>query len=73
MTYTTSKKSDRYSEKVGEDSLSENTIGRYLSNSEMEQFKIDCPVCGFTVNLLEFSRHLREDVEEIRTTYNHAN
>ncbi len=47
--------------------MSEDTSGRYLSNSEIEKFKIDCPVCGFTVNLSEFSEHLREDVGEIRT------
>ena len=52
--------------------ISENTHGRYLSSSELEQFKMDCPVCGFTVNLLEFSGHLKEDVEEIRAKYKHA-
>ena len=53
-------------------SKSENTHGRYLSSSEMEQFKMDCPVCGFTVILLEFSWHLKEDVAEIRAKYKHA-
>lgn len=53
--------------------VSETPSGRYLSNSEMEQFKMDCPVCGFTVNLLEFSGHLKEDVAEIRAKYEHAN
>ena len=72
MTYTTNKKLDECSEKVGEDNLPENTHGRYLSHSEMEQFKMDCPVCGFTVNLLEFSGHLKEDVAEIRAKYKHA-
>lgn len=52
--------------------MSENTHGRYLSNSDLEQFKMDCPVCGFTVNLLEFSKHLKEDVAEIRAKYEHA-
>ena len=51
---------------------SENTSSRYLSHSEMEQFKMDCPVCGFTVILLEFSGHLKEDVAEIRAKYKHA-
>lgn len=51
----------------------ENVDGRYLSNSEMEKFKIDCPACGFTVNLLEFSGHLKEDVAKIRAKYEHAN
>lgn len=50
----------------------ETSNGRYLSSSEMEQFKMDCPVCGFTVNLLEFSGHLKEDVAEIRAKYKHA-
>lgn len=27
---------------------------------------MDCPLCGITVNLLEFSEHLRDDVEKIR-------
>ena len=60
-------------EKAGEDMMSECVSGRYLSHSEIEQFKIDCPVCGFTVNLSEFSAHLKEDVKEIRTKYEHAN
>ncbi len=51
---------------------SENTYGRYLTHEELEQFKMDCPVCGFTVNLLEFSGHLKEDVAEIRAKYKHA-
>lgn len=51
----------------------ENGDDRYLSHSEMEQFKMDCPVCGFTVNLLTFSGHLKEDVAEIRAKYEHAN
>ena len=45
--------------------MSETTRGHYLSNSEMEQFKIECPVCGFNLNLLEFPRHLKKDVSEI--------
>ena len=53
--------------------MSENTSERYLSNLEMEQFKIDCPVCGFIIKLSEFSTHLRDDVKEIRTKYEHAN
>ena len=52
--------------------MSENT-NRYLSSSEMEQFKMDCPVCGFTVNLLEFSEHIRDHVENLRAKYEHAN
>lgn len=51
----------------------ENVSGRYLNHSEMKQFKMDCPVCGFTVNLLEFSGHLKEEVAEIRAKYKHAN
>lgn len=38
---------------------------RYLTHSEMEQFKIDCPLCGKTVTLLEFSEHIREDVKTV--------
>jgi len=52
--------------------LSENVDGRYLTHFEMEQFKIDCPMCGFTVNLLKFSGHLKEDVAEIRAKHDHA-
>lgn len=33
---------------------------------------MDCPVCGFTVNLLEFSEHLKEDVAEIRAKYKYV-
>jgi hypothetical protein len=39
--------------------------GRYLTHSEMEQFKMDCPLCDKTVTLLEFSEHTREDVKNI--------
>jgi hypothetical protein len=39
--------------------------GRYLTHSEMEQFKMDCPVCGKTVTMLEFSEHIRKDVKNI--------
>jgi len=53
-------------------SKSENVYGRYLTHLEMEQFKMDCPVCGFTVNLLEFSGHLKKDVEGLRAKYEHA-
>ena len=52
--------------------MPENIPGRYLSNSEMEQFKIDCPACGFTVNLLEFLEHLRKDIAEIRSKNGNA-
>lgn len=44
----------------------EESSGRYMSRSEMEKFKMDCPVCGITVNLLEFAEHLRKDIEEIK-------
>ncbi len=43
----------------------DDTRGRYMSRSEMEQFKIDCPVCGITINLLGFAEHLRKDVENL--------
>ena len=52
--------------------MSECVSGRYLTHSEMEKFKINCPVCGFTVNLLDFSGHLKEDGGEIRNKYEHA-
>ena len=39
--------------------------GRYLTHSEMEQFKIDCPICGHTTSMAEFSEHLRDDVARI--------
>ena len=39
--------------------------GHYLTHSEMEQFKMDCPVCGKTVSLLELAEHIREDAEKI--------
>ena len=42
----------------------EGTSGHYLSNSEMKQFKMDCPVCGFPVNLLEFSEHLKAEISK---------
>lgn len=48
------------------------STGRYLHHSEMKQFKIDCPVCGFTINLSELSEHLKEDVKEIRAKYEHV-
>ncbi len=62
-------KSNVYSDKIMTDNLPENTHGRYLTHLEMEQFKIDCPVCGFTVNLLEFSGHLKEDIAKIRAKH----
>ena len=68
----TDTKSDMYSDKIIADNLPENTHGRYLSHSEMEQFKMDCPVCGLTVNLIDFSQHLKKDIAEIRTKYEHA-
>lgn len=37
--------------------------GRYLTHTELEQFKMDCPICGITVNLIQFSEHLREDIK----------
>lgn len=40
--------------------------GRYMSRSEMEKFKMDCPVCGITVNLLKFAEHLRKDILEYK-------
>lgn len=40
--------------------------GRYLTHIELEQFKMDCPLCGITVNLIQFSEHLREDVKKIK-------
>ncbi|MBI1662215.1 MAG: hypothetical protein IS860_01695 [Nitrosopumilus sp.] len=40
--------------------------GRYLTYTELEQFKMDCPLCGITVNLIQFSEHLRDDVKRIR-------
>ena len=35
---------------------------QYLTHTELEQFKMDCPICGPTVNLLEFPEHLRKDI-----------
>ena len=52
--------------------MSENIYGHYLSKLEINQFKMDCPACGLTVNLSEFSEHLKEDVEEIRVKCDHA-
>ena len=37
-----------------------------MSHSELDQFKIDCTICGITVNLLGFAEHLRVDVEKIK-------
>ena len=45
----------------------EDTSGRYLSNSEMKRFKMVCPVCGFHVNLLEFSEHLKAEITICKT------
>ena len=45
--------------------MSENVSGRYMSRSEMKKFKIDCPAYGITVNLLEFTEHLRKDIENL--------
>lgn len=36
---------------------------RYLTHSEMEQLKINCPICGNTTSGAEFSEHLRKDVK----------
>lgn len=51
---------------VSKDEIGHESPGRYLTHSEMEQFKIDCPICGITVNMIQFSEHLRDDVERIR-------
>ncbi|MCE2506423.1 MAG: hypothetical protein J4F36_08155 [Nitrosopumilaceae archaeon] len=40
--------------------------GRYMSRSEMEKFKMDCPVCGITVNLLEFAGHVRKYIDNLK-------
>lgn len=64
-------KSDVYSKKIN-CNLPENTYGRYLTRLELEQFKIDCPMCEYTVNLLDFSEHFKEDVAEIRAKYEHT-
>lgn len=50
-----------------------NICGRYLTSEELEQFKMDCPICGFTVNLLEFSGHIKEDIAKIRAKYKPIN
>jgi hypothetical protein len=43
--------------------IGQESLGRYLTHSEMEQFKMDCPLCGKTVTLLKFSEHIRTDME----------
>jgi len=45
--------------------IEQESPGHYLTYSEMEQFKIDCPLCGKTVTMLEFSDHVRKDVKKI--------
>ncbi len=35
---------------------------RYLTHMELRQFKMDCPLCGLTLNLIQFSEHLVGDV-----------
>lgn len=49
---------------MSKDEIGQESPGRYLTHSEMEQFKMDCPLCGTTVTLLEFSEHIRKDVEK---------
>lgn len=50
--------------------MSENS--RYLSNSEMVQFKIDCPACVIMISLQKFSEHLKKDIEEIREKHRYG-
>jgi len=49
--------------------MSENISGRYMTYSDLEQFKMDCPICGITIHLLDFAEHLRADVENIKKKY----
>ena len=49
--------------------VSINSKDFYLNRSQMEQFKLECPACGVTVNLLEFEEHLRKDFDEIKGMY----
>lgn len=39
---------------------------QYMTHSEMKMFNIDCPVCGITTSLSDFSEHLRKDAEGIK-------
>jgi len=49
--------------------VSINSKDCHLSRLEMKQFKLECPACGITVNLLEFSEHLKKDIEKIKAEY----
>ncbi|MCV0366016.1 MAG: hypothetical protein K5798_01970 [Nitrosopumilus sp.] len=50
---------------ISNDEIKPESPDRYLTHSEMEQFKIDCPLCGKTATVLEFSEHIRTDTENI--------
>lgn len=49
--------------------VSINSKDCYLSRSEMEQFQFECPACGVTVNILEFSEHLSKDMNNIKKKF----
>ncbi len=47
--------------------VSINPYDDYLDRAEIEQFKLVCPACGDIVHLLEFSDHLKDDIDKIKT------
>lgn len=49
--------------------VSINSEDCYLSRSEMEQFQFECPACNVTVNILEFSEHLKKDMDNIKNKF----
>jgi len=50
---------------ISKNEIEQKFPGHYLTYSEIEQFKIDCPLCCKPIMLLEFSNHLQEDVKKI--------